>query len=284
MNTILVPIDFSKNSNNALNYAIEIAKNGNSKIVLLHAFHIIIGTIENVGQTTRNIQDVMKKQTDKKLKDLCFEIIKSKKMNCEFISKVDLAVDAILETIDDIKADLVVMGTKGASGIKEVLIGSNTATVIEKAKCPVIAVPEGAKFDGIKKITYATDYHESDIDALKNLVEIAKPFNAQISTLHASDEEFTPYNEKVYLNTFKNKVQKKIKYKKISYKLAYGKYLGKVLDEHIKKESPDLLVMSTRHRNMFDKIFGSSVTKRMAYHTKIPLLVFHHKQDATIFI
>jgi len=165
-----------------------------------------------------------------------------------------------------------------------VLMGSNTASVIEKATCPVIAVPESASFDGVKKITYATDYRESDIDALKKLIEIAKPFNARITILHASDEEFSRYSEETYLNDFKNKVKKKIRYDKISYKLIYGKYLPKALGEEIATSAPDLLAMSTQHRNAVEKFFGTSITKKMAFHSKIPLMAFHHKKESVVFI
>ncbi len=205
-------------------------------------------------------------------------------MKCELLSKYDLAVNAIIETIKEKKTDFIVMGTKGASGIKEILMGSNTASIIEKANCPVIAIPEGAKFKGIKKITYATDYRESDVPALKNLIEIAKPFNAEILVLHASDDEFTHFSEEVFMNEFMNKIQKKINYKKLVYKLVYGKHLTKVLDKHIEQNSPDLIAMSTRHRNMFDKIFGTSITKKMAYHTKMPLIVFHYKQALAMYL
>jgi len=95
-----------------------------------------------------------------------------------------LAVDFILETIDKKKPDLVVMGTTGASGLKEMIIGSNTSTIVEKAKCPVIAVPEKKIFSAIKSITYATNYNLTDIYALEKLVEIAKLFHAKITLLH----------------------------------------------------------------------------------------------------
>ena len=284
MKTILVPTDFSKNSINAIDYAVALAKKENAKIILLNGFHIGIGTPDISGQLYSDMLDKKRKEVNKKLHALCVEITESKKVKCAYVSKFDLAVDAILETIIETKPDLVIMGTRGVSTIKEVLMGNNTVKIIEKATCPVIAVPEVARFEGIKKITYATDYHASDIDALKKLVEIAKLFNARISVLHVSDEEFDRYSEETYLNEFKNIVKKKIRYDKIIYKLAYGKQLEKILDEEIKKSPPDLLAMSTQHRNLIEKLFETSVTQKMAFHSEVPLMAFHHKKESEVFV
>ena len=282
MKTILVPTDFSKNSINAIDYAVALAKREKAKIILLNAFHIVSPSFDI--PLPSDIINSTRIDINKKLEMLCAEIKKTKKVKCDSIVKFDLAVDAIIETTKEVKPDLIIMGTKGASGIKEVLMGSNTASVIEKAQCPVIAVPESARFDGIKKISYASDYYASDIDAMKKLVEIAKLFNAKITVIHVSDEEFTRYSEETYLNDFKSKVRKKIKYDKISYKLVFGKHLEKVLDKEIDEWHPDLLAMSTLHRNLFYKIFGTSVTRKMAFHSEVPLMVFHHKKESVVFI
>lgn len=260
------------------------AKKERAKIILLHAFHISYVTPEIPGQLITESMAVIEERGKRKLKDICFEIIEDKKVNCEYLCKHGFAVDVIIETASLLNIDLIVMGTKGASGLTEILIGSNTASVIEKSKCPVIAVPEKARYKGIKNITYATDYHASDIDALKKVTEIARLFKAQVTILHASDEEFNKFSEKEFLKSFQAKTEKKISYPKTAYKLLTGKNLEKVLEGHIKEEKPDLLVMSTHYRNLFDRILGSSATKRMVFHTKVPLLAFHHKKESVIFI
>lgn len=280
MKKILVPTDFSKGADNAIKFAMALAKKEKAKIVLVHAFDIskiIPYTFTPSLMIEKDIK-ANEQKTNIKLRAVCF-MIRESKIECEYFNKIGPAVSVILETIKESKPDLVIMGTKGASGIKEMLMGSQTASVIEKAKCPVIAVPANAIFKGIKKIMYATDYNKNDIMALKEVVEIATLFNAKITVLHVSDEKFYPFNEKAYLTDFKNKVEKKIKYKKIAYKLAFGKHLTNVIEKQIQKASANLLAMSTRHRNLIEKIFDGSVTKKMAFHTRFPLLVFHHKKN-----
>jgi nucleotide-binding universal stress UspA family protein len=283
MKTILVPTDFSKNANNALDYAIKLAEKENAKIILLHAFHVTYiypdVPMQYLNEQIESAEEIANKQ----LKLLCEKVEKSKILECEFINKESSAVDFILETITKRKPDLVVMGTKGASGIEEMLVGSNTAKVVEKAKCPVIAIPENATFSSIENITYATDYFTSDINAVEKLVEIAKLFNAKITLLHVCFEVYTHDAEEEFMDTFKNKVINEIPYNKLAFKLVYGKNLIDVLEDYVKHESPDLLSMSTDYKNLFDKFFGTNSTKKMTYNTKVPLLAFHYKHIPVVF-
>lgn len=283
MKTILVPTDFSKNANHALKYAVELAKKENAKILLLHAYHTTYVAPDVPYQYAAAIFGATIEDTDKKLRSL-LKRIQIKNIKCEAINIERFPVDAIIDVADKTKPYLIVMGTKGATGISEVLMGSNTAKVIEKAKCPVIAVPEKAKFGSINHITYATDYQTSDLEALKRLVEIAKLFDSFITILHVADQSLAYDDDTEFMIKFKKKVIAKIKYPKIQYKLIYGKNVVKDLESYIKRGKPDLFAMSTKHRNIYEKLFDSSITKKMAYHTKVPILAFHYKQDSIVFI
>lgn len=284
MKTILVPIDFSKNADNALNYAISLAKKEKAKIILLHAFNIAYLSPDVPIEYFSEHFSAIEQESKKKLDALCLKIRKSGIIKCESIHEEGFTVDIILDAIKKKKVSMVVMGTQGASGIKEVLMGSNTAKVISKASCPVIAVPEKASFDGIKRIVYATDYRSSDIVALKQLVDIAKVFKSWINVVHIADGEYVRENEEKYIEKFAKKVKQKIDYKNISFQLLYSKDIEKKLEQYIKKESVSILAMSTKHRNLIEQLFGRSITKKLAYHTGIPLIAFHYKQKSVVLI
>lgn len=282
MKTILVPTDFSANSENALDYAITLAQKEDAEIILLHAFYFteVVPDIpaDIIGSKIKNMEE----ESNNQLKILCHKV-KNARVDCSYMSEYGTAVEMILETIDQYNIDLVIMGTKGKSKIERIILGSTTSRIIERAQCPVLAIPEKAFYKGIKKITYATDYHESDIEALKELVEIARPFDADIIILHALDEN-EDETEENSMKKFRNRIRQEIHYSRIEYHLAYGDQLVNVLDEHIKRESPDLLAMSTHKRSFLDKIFGSSTTQKMASHIDIPLIAFHYKDEAVVFI
>ncbi len=281
---ILVPTDFSPNAHNALMYAVSIAKKERAKIILLHVFSINYISSEVPIEYFAEELAVTGNEAAKQLNTLSKEVKKTGKINCETINRQGIAVDTIVDTIKKKQIDLVVMGTKGASGIKEILMGSNTSKVISKASCPVIAVPEKAVFQGIKKIVYATDYHLSDVVNLKQLAGMAKVFRAKLNVVHIANDQYTKREEEKHMDKFAKKVEQKIHYSNISHKLLHGFDIEKKLQQYLKRESANLLATSTRYRSLIEKLFGSSITKKIAYHTKVPLIAFHYKQESVVFI
>lgn len=281
MKTILVPTDFSENAENALYYAIDIARKLNAKIILLNVYQIDYTSSYVPVDFIIEEKKSAKKESETQLKAVALKIKHAGKINQEVMSKEGFEVDVILDTIKEKNVDLVVMGTKGGSDFVGTIFGSNTAKVIEKAKCPVIAVPEDASFKGIEKITYATAYNHSDINALEKVIEIFKPFEAKINILHVSDNSESVEIENEIMKKFKEEVHKKITYDKISFDLLRGDDIETSLEEYIDEGKTDMLAMSTHHRSFFDKLFGSSVTKHMAYHTAIPLMAFHYYSKAS---
>lgn len=276
METILVPTDFSRNAENALKYAVDLAKKEGAKIILMHACH---NNYINSDVPYFEIGDVLvktRKDSKKMLKAMVQQFIEPENIPYDTMIVEEFPVEAITLVLAETEVDLIVMGTKGASGIMGTVFGSNTATVIERVKVPVMAIPESAPFHPIKKITYATSYFKSDFEALARVVEIAEPYGAQLNLLHISDGKNSTENERILMETFIAEAKVKAPYENMNFELLTDQNTEHALQKYIDDESADMLVMSTHHRDFFDKIFGKSYTQQMAYHTKIPLLAFHH--------
>jgi nucleotide-binding universal stress UspA family protein len=284
MKTILVPTDFSKNAEHAMQYAVMLAKKIKANLLLLHAYHISFGALEVPASFLMEEMAAVEKIAGERLKKMCDEIFKKTRVKCTALNVQGLAVDEIISAAKDYKVNMVVMGTKGASGIKEMLVGSNTSRVMSNAACPVIAVPERSDVAPIKKITYATNYDSGDIASLKNLVEIAKPFKAQVNVLHVDDGEYTSADEKEYMENFIKRTNKKITYNNLSYEMLKGKQIEKKLEQYIKQKGADLMVTSTHHRSLLDKLFSKSITKKLAFHTSVPLMTYHITKQPGVFI
>jgi len=277
MKTILVPTDFSKNAENALHYAVNIAKRMQAKIILLHAFHIE----NNNAPLPLNMVDkqieTAKKKSDAYLDALCDSASRSSKCSIDYISSENFLIDEILKLTEERNIDLIVMGTQGASGkFGKQIFGTNSSHVIEKAKCPVISVPERNLHSDINTIVYATEYLNSDITCLQNIADLAKLFDAEIQVIHIS--QFNDADSKKALESFKSKVTKNVSYKNISFELLIGNNIEQRIETYVEEEVVDLLVMSAHHRSLMDKLFGKSITKVMAFYLNIPLMVFHHKR------
>lgn len=282
MKTILVPTDLSKCADNAVRYAIRFAEKNKGHLIFFHSTFQFIPTrspnklyLKSVEAEKQKKAKLLSANIGKIYKSLSKK--RSNKTSSLIVKYSPEAVTDIMRVLNKRSIDFVIMGTKGASGVREVLMGSNTAKVIAEAKIPVIAVPDKAEFNGIEKITYATNYHASDISALNKLIAFIKPFKPKINILHVANEELTNNTEMTLLDMFRSKVEKSLKYSELSFALEYGSQLEKVLQEHIREEKPNLIAMSTQRRTLFGKLFGTRITQKMVYHNTIPLLAFHHK-------
>jgi nucleotide-binding universal stress UspA family protein len=273
MNTILIPTDFSPAATNAMNYALDLAAVEGSKVILLH---VTPGSILEKEDAEARAKE--------KLIWLHSQITGPKKIGCDRILSRGNAGKEILRVSEEIRPDLIVVGMRGQGEGLQRIIGRTAREIIEKAKCPVMAVPEKASFKEITKITYATDYHQSDIRALKTLAEMAAPLNAGIELLHVAGSDPDPGRREAMMKKFSDKVRENTGFRNLSYRVLPGRNIQEELEEYSRQDSAGLLVMSTHNRGIIDKIFGKSITKHITLHTSVPLLVFHHKEKPVIFI
>ena len=274
MKTILVPTDFSKCANNALRYAAELNKTLNARILVFHSYHVPVPATDIPIDLKTEAE--LKKGALKSLQDL--KITYSQKYpGMQFLVETSsgFADDEIITRVGKEQCDYVVMGTHGSSGLREFLLGSNTTTVMEKATCPVFAVPEDAVFNGLGQVVFAADYGMHNYDNVLKVIELIKPFNSEITLLHiriGKLDEFLEYSE---LEGFKNRVVEESKYSRISFSLIDHTDVYQGMNTFTEEAKPSLLVLSMRNRSFVEKIFSRSITKRMAHHGHTPLLVFH---------
>lgn len=285
MKTILVPTDFSKNALQALNYAIALAKIEKATIILVNAWQIVYpaSDIEISKEFTKKQLKEAHLSAFAQLKALSLKV-KASHVPCNFFDKQGTLIKVILDLIEKHDIDLIVMGTKGARGLKELFLGTNTVQIMQKVNCPIIIVPKGSTFKGLKRIVYATNYQKSDIIALSQVVALARVLNAEITLLHVADEHYSPEEAESILNLFAEKVRNKLHYEHITYHILHGNDAKKQLDEYVTRKRADLVVISAPERKLLDHWFSRNIVKIMAYHTKMPLMVFHHKQNSVIFI
>ena len=156
MKKILFPTDFSPVANNALEFAMEFNKKINAKILLFHSFFVPISATEIPIVIPTDIE--LETEAIGLINKLKTKYLKKYPQN-HFSVEVHEGVPEfeIVDAAKKFKCDLIIMGTHGASGMKKFLMGSNTVSVIDKSVLPVIAVPEKAKINGLKKIVFASN-------------------------------------------------------------------------------------------------------------------------------
>lgn len=198
MKHILYPTDFSENSEHALGYALELARLFNAELTLFNSYklpysktNLLVSMMDRMREDSENDLATMR---DRILEDSSYKTLK---VNID--SRAGGFVSLIPKVAENHQSDLIVMGTKGATGLKELFIGSNTLEVIQTAHCPVLAIPENAlnaqkrKFNSI---AMATDLKSlSSNKVLQPLFDIAKKCNAPIEFVNITREGDLEYNE-----------------------------------------------------------------------------------------
>ena len=278
MKRILVPTDFTESAETALYYAIEMAKKVNAEIILFHAYTVF----DDASSSLENLRRKEKNKIERRLESLTVKIEHSGGINYKVCSAEGPVVKSILNAVKEFKADCIIMGTLGENSLANLVFGSVTAKIIDKAKCPVISVPESASCSTIKRIVYATDYNSSDITTLNKVVEIARPYNAQINILHIAYEKESANEEMNLMRKFMEEVNEQLDYNNFSFQMLAAANIEEKMKEYIQSESADLFAMSAHHKDLWDKLADNSLTNKMAYKSSVPLLVFHHNNRSAV--
>jgi len=270
---ILVPIDFSECSKNALRNAINIARRTEKELVLINAFVVPVTHVEFGGATM--IQEMahdMEVNIKNSFKLLADEIPELDKVEYEYSIAHGSPIDVIYSSLLQYSIDMIVMGTHGVTGISEVLLGSNTYSVIKSVDIPVLVVPENTGVYNFNKIALTSDYKNIDnLNIFNPLINFANALHAEIDVIHfSSNEELS--EEEITMGKSIENYFKKIRH---SYHAAgVTEDFELAIHDYIIQNNIDLLVMVPRKHNIFDRLFGeTSWTRRMVFHTKTPLLV-----------
>jgi len=274
--TILLPTDFSETADNAVRFAMDLAGDEPVQFVLYHAFmpyeSVFAGSSDAARRENREEQKQIQADMDKKL-----ERYLQTHPGRNIVTVIDRGVETrqMIAYAKKHKVDLIVMGTIGASGLKEKLLGSVTAEIISRGPCPVMAVPNGSSYKGVSKVLMPTSFRLPDIEAAKFLVDFSVTGNSAIHFMHVGRGRRPSAAEKNTMETFQQAVKALMPQSVQSFSWHSGENPEELIVAVSAKEKPDLLVMTTyRKRGFFARFFHSSMTRKVAHHTHIPLLAY----------
>ncbi len=280
MKNILIPTDFSENSWNAVKYALEFFKDTECDFYLLHVTLIYnyasgespimpLPSIEIIDKTILKQAKINLKKLLKKI-DLLHP---NPKHHFYTLNNYDYFIDAVRAHVSEKNIDLIVMGTKGASGLKKVMIGSNTGDLITRVKCPVLIVPENAVFKELEEIAFPTDYHLFyPTKILTSILEFVKMYNSTLRIVHITnkDDEITEFqleNKEFLKNFFADE--------KHSFHRINNKKIEDGVQCFVECRDIDMIIMIAKSLNLFQRILFRPTVEEISYHTEIPFLVLH---------
>ncbi|MBT8272577.1 MAG: universal stress protein [Bacteroidia bacterium] len=277
MKSILLPTDFSPNSINAINYATDMFKDVVCKFYLLNvqkASAFISDDFRTMSPSTTIYQSLIESTKDS-LKKLVSKIETRKNPNHSFETVVDYDnfVDAINQMCVAKEIDLIVMGTKGATGAERVLFGSNTVRVMQRCSTPVLAIPQHCTFKGLDKIAFTSNYLTFyNKDELFPLIQMAELFNSEIEVLHMVEEEDLSQDQE------NNKAFVDACFKYVSHEFVdleksnlFDSVMGFIKEKDIKM----LAIMSRKH-SFLERLFTKHNVEIFGFKIDVPLLVMEN--------
>ncbi len=285
---LLVPVDLSEYSLYALKYAIKLGEKLPSEIILAHCFPEIVDESDlgiAPGTEVSDPQKLVKEERDREKKwldDLKIkteqELSPEQKQNITIKTRFEIgyAEDVLVVLSEDLKPDVIVMGTKSKDETIKELLGSVTSDIIKKARVPVLTIPADSEIDmdKISNILFVTDFSEVDYDSLHKLINLTSPFKTIIYSIQFNTVKPDKWDRKK-LNEFRDYCAGTYRNHKIEADILYSENFLEDLDNFIKEKKIDIIAMTRKKRNLISALFHPSITRKILFHTNIPLLVFH---------
>lgn len=275
MKNILLPTDFSENSWNAIAYAAKLFKNKECTFYLLNTYKLTMyGSEYAVPNPSRiALMETIKDASTNGLEKISQRIEKEFHNPKHTISQIS-SFRSLTGAIDDLHQehgmDLVVMGTKGATGAMKVLFGSNTVDVLNDSKCPVLAIPDEFKFELPRKILFPSDYNiVFDEKHLKSVIEIAKEYQSTINSLHVYHEK--RLSEEQIDN--RNILEKHLEGIAFEIHSVKNQKISEAVEKFQLDANINLLVMINNKRTFFENLFFKNKINEIGFQLEIPFLV-----------
>ncbi|MBL7923724.1 MAG: universal stress protein [Bacteroidia bacterium] len=274
MKTILCPTDFSKSSENAVKYAIDLARLFKSKILLMHAYETpVIYTDVTVSSVQLDFE-MLREAALKQLKKFYAKMLEhTKDVQFELILQQGLPSARTIEIAIEKKADMIVMASTASTQVQRFLIGSNATRVVRDAPCKVMLVPPKARFSGMKKIVFSTDLSEENLIASNQVANFAQMFKSELVFLNVDNKSLV--HDESDLSRVTHRIRQYVQYPKMKGYVCTDLNIADGITFFLKNEKADCLAMATHHRKFLQAIANPSITKRVSYRTDIPLLIIH---------
>ncbi len=276
MKNILVPVDFSDTSNNAIQYALELALLSNAKCTLVHAYKMPY----DFASQLENRLVAIRKNAGEKLGKYIHQLQSNSRFNSleiDFRVEEGSAEGVVTELAEEMRADLVVMGLSRNEKWDKFMSGNTGIEVIERSMTPVLFVPKEVIYRAPKEVVYAAEYREEDLQNLEELSQWAKLFNARLRVIHIEEKNTT--DAKIRFRGFSEEVTDRLSYPYITQDLIMADDVEEGISGVAGKQKDFILAMAHYHKSFLKDIFGRSHTKAIAMQADFPLMVFFETEE-----
>lgn len=272
MKKILVPTDFSKEAENAIKVAAQLAEKHSCELILLHMLDLPLVQL-NAGSSPADLPEALYFM---KLAHKQFEEI----MNQPFLQNVTVTemVDfhdintGIKEVGKEHDIDLIIMGSHGATGLKEMFIGSNAEKLVRTSDIPVLVIKNEHENFNIEEFVFASDFENDNKETFKQAVKLAEMFNAKIHLLMVNT-----------VSNFKTTASAKVKIQDFIKGTTFSNYTINIYNDETAEKgilnfshiiNADLIGISTHGRQGIAHFLNGSLSEDLVNHAKRPVITF----------
>lgn len=269
MKNIIAAVDFSQVSVNAARYAVRLAGFYKAGVILYHAWQLPV-TANEIGYpfvSSAEVENLANFQMAELVKELS-----QTDQQVNIAGKVELSgfADGLSALVTALKADRVVMGITGKTGLKKILLGSNTVQAVQHLHCPVLIIPPGAGFSRYRKIGLAVDYKNTVAAEVINIVnEITTTHQAGLYIINVDWKHEHHSNED---REYQAMLRKQLDANNVHFRSLLSENVATAIHEFADTEKIDLLITLPKRHNFFEKLFGDVHTPALLQHTDIPVL------------
>jgi nucleotide-binding universal stress UspA family protein len=273
MHKVLIPLDFSDNSVHAAMYSMDLLRNQPTRFIFLNVFDMKHSRA-GIGSLKDKQEQGIRDDLDRVYKRLC----ESNNFPGHTFEKHIVhgdSIGSIVNFAERSSASSIFMGTTGASGIKEMLIGSTASGVIKNALCPVMVIPQKASYKHIKNITLATDFKKvRDFDSYEYLIALVKSFNVKLSVLNIMQGDSRVNMEQSMSGVVMENFLKRIPHK---YDFIVHESPIEAIMEYVEENDVQILAMLRHDYGLIEGMFKRSSVEKIAMSTRIPLISLPEK-------
>ena len=276
MKKVLVPTDFSANSEAGVRFAINWATQQKLELVFVHVFYVLKATRWTDAYYAKHaaeVEELWRIQFESFITSMYEKMeVKPGKHSYVFIQGIGADITIIDYCSKNPDIDCICISTRGAGKFKKIF-GTNTGNLITKSAIPVLAVPQNYKAAEISKVLYATDLRDYATE-INKVVAFARPLKTEIEVVHFTWPGKFPMEENLIKAAFKKQFKYGLTLDFENNEAALS--LIENLKKQIKIRKPSLVLMFTdQKRTFFQKLFLASKSENLSFETKVPLLVFN---------
>ncbi|AUC78443.1 universal stress protein UspA [Nonlabens sp. MB-3u-79] len=273
MKKIIVPTDFSVQAENALRVAADIVRENNGELFLLHQLDLPLHLANNASSNLPEALFFMKLAKEKFDNLLKEDFLQGITIHGDV--ETGAAFSGIMDTVKRHRADLIVMGSHGTGGMRNLFIGSNAEKVVRNSEVPVLVVKDRKKKLDVNDFVFATDLDPNATSALKEADLFAKKTKCNLHLLYVN----TPSN---FMSTREAEAKvaeylKNVNVEPTDYVIYNDTSVEEGVFNYTNDVKGDIIGMANHGRKGLSHFFNGSVSEDVVNHSSLPVITFRIK-------